>query len=498
VSPKSQDENYITALGLQKDPFSPVPDSLFYYSFDSFEQRLKVLKGLVQGTDLFVLVIGEPGSGKTTLLNRYLASIDTEWNSAMIRQDPGTVPDPSAVSPENGEYPAYILQDSANPVVIVDDAHQLPKKELEFLIHEAMVPGSKNKIKRLVLFGESNLFTAVTTLAAKLTVQTAINKIYLPGLTEAQTADYLQHRLAISGYSGEIPFNSSEIKNIHQTSGGYPGQINDIARQWLSKKYSGKKEGQKMLQKLSATPRSMIAWFAAAIIIILLAAFWLFSDRKPSIPKPADQKLTKTVFRKKIVQAPKLADRTVSPKIAAVTPPVKPAAEIKAPQTPEAKTPPKPPPPIQTDPPQKEKTLTPQPKISAPLQKDSQLPTRQQPAAKPAPRTPAPVIAKTAAREVHREKWLLSQDPAVYTVQIIGVSNEKSLLEFIKKHDLLKQSEMAYYKSSFKGKPWYQLLYGIYPTSQAARLAANNLPENIRQAGPWIRRLSAVQKAIGN
>ncbi len=80
----------MTALGLQKEPFSTEPDSLFYYSFDSFEQRLKVLHGLVQGKDLFVLVIGEPGSGKTTLLNRYLASTDTKWKSARILTDPET------------------------------------------------------------------------------------------------------------------------------------------------------------------------------------------------------------------------------------------------------------------------------------------------------------------------------------------------------------------------------------------------------------------------
>ena len=231
----------MTALGLQKDPFSPEPDSLFYYSFDSFEQRLKVLHGLVQGADLFVLVIGEPGSGKTTLLNRYLASTGTEWKSARIPAAPETASTQSSAPPEPRGYPVYILQDSAEPIVIVDDAHQLLQKELEFLIHEARVPGSSNKIKRLVLFGESDLYTTVTKLAASLSTQPAVNKIYLPGLTKNQTAEYLQHRLAIGGYSGELPFNSSVINRIHQTSGGYPGPINEIAHQWLSDKYSKKK-----------------------------------------------------------------------------------------------------------------------------------------------------------------------------------------------------------------------------------------------------------------
>ena len=72
------------------------------------------------------------------------------------------------------------------------------------------------------------------------------------------------------------------------------------------------------------------------------------------------------------------------------------------------------------------------------------------------------------------------------------------MLDFIEKHQLLKQKEIAYYESTFRGKPWFQLLYGLYPDRQAARLAANKLPENLRQAGPWIRSLAVVQKEIDN
>ena len=517
----------MTALGLQKDPFSPEPDSLFYYSFDSFEQRLNGLHELVLGTDLIVLVIGEPGSGKTTLLNRYLASTDREWKSARIHTDPETDSAQPSEPREHSGHPAYILQESADPIVIVDDAHQLLQRELDFLIHEALVSGSSNKIKRLVLFGESDLYTAVTKFAESLSAQPAVNKIYLPGLTETQTAEYLQHRLAIGGFSGEFPFNSSEINSIHQTSGGYPGPINETAHQWLNDKYSIKKEGQNMLQKLSGTSRRMVAWFGAGIIIILLAAFWFFSDSKHWTPKPPDQKLTKKVFRKKIVQS-------AIEKVAAIQTPIKPAAVIKTPikpsdaiktqQTSATKTTPEPPAPIKTVTPEKREPVAPGPIITAAQKTDSQPKITPQPAAKPTPKTesqpqtePQPAakptpktdsrpqtkpqsaikpLPQSAAREIRREKWLLSQNSTDYTIQIIGVSYEKSMLEFIKKNQLLKQNEIAYYESTFRGRPWYEALYGIYPTMQEAQLAANKLTGNIRQAGPWIRKLSEVQQEI--
>lgn len=252
-----------------------------------------------------------------------------------------------------------------------------------------------------------------------------------------------------------------------------------------------------MLKKLSATPLGIVAWIAAGVIIILPAALWLFSDRKPVTTKPLLQKLTKTVIRKKIVMGQQLADTVVTKKIAAVMTPVKTPAAMITQQNPAAETPTKPLSPNRIEAPQTENPDPPEPAITVPLEKDTQPKTSLQLAAKPAQIIPAPVMAKTAAAEVRREKWLLSQDAAAYTIQVVGVSHEKTMLEFIKNNRWLKENEFAYYKSTFRGKPWYQLLYGIYPTKLAAQIAANNLPENIRQAGPWIRGIAAVQKTIG-
>jgi len=513
----------MTALGLHKDPFSPEPDPLFYYSFDTFEQRLKVLQGLVQGTDLFVLVIGEPGSGKTTLLNRYLDSAAAQWQLARIHMDPATTSAQSSQPREPRTYPVYISADSANPIVIVDDAHQLPRKELDFLIHEALVPGSSNRIKRLVLFGESNLYTAVTELAESLSAQPAFNKIYLPGLTQSQTAEYLHHRLAIGGYPGEIPFDPATIRSIHRASGGYPGPINEIAHQWLTDKFSDKTERQTMLQILAGISRRRLAGLAAGIMVLLLAALWFFSDRQPATPPAPDRKLAKTVIRKNIVQPRISAAPAASEKAVAVKTPEKQPAAVKTPQPEETKFTAEPSapviaaPPEQAEPsapvitarPEQEETAALEPATAVAQKTDSQPKIVPPPAAKPTPKTdsqpttvrqpalkPGPVTPKAAARQIHREQWLLAQDAESYTIQIIGVSNEASMLDFINKNQLLKQNEIAYYESRRNGKPWYQALFGRYPTKQAARRAADKLPENIRRAGPWIRRLSEVQQAI--
>jgi DamX protein len=272
-----------------------------------------------------------------------------------------------------------------------------------------------------------------------------------------------------------------------------------------------------MLQTKSETSRGTVAWIAAGVIIIALAAaLWLFSGRKPSARKNSDQYLSKTVFRQKMPQNRKLAKTATTKNVISVKIPDKPAAETKSQQAsaaepltepqaqiefvqPEKEKAVAPAPlpesqaPIKLDQAEKEKAVTPEQVTTASLKKDSQPKTIPQQEAQP-----APVVPKSAAHEIQREKWLLSQDGRAYTVQIVGVSNEKSMLDFIKRNGMLKQNEMAFYESTFRGKPWFQLLYGIYPDKQTARLAANELPENIRQAGPWIRRMAAVQKAIEN
>jgi DamX protein len=103
---------------------------------------------------------------------------------------------------------------------------------------------------------------------------------------------------------------------------------------------------------------------------------------------------------------------------------------------------------------------------------------------------------KTEERIIHRETWLLSQESSRYTIQIMGVRDDALLFDFVNRNQLLEQNEIAYYQTTFQGRPWFQLLYGIYPSKRAAQSAADAFPPKIRKSSPWIRRLSGVQKAI--
>ena len=108
------------------------------------------------------------------------------------------------------------------------------------------------------------------------------------------------------------------------------------------------------------------------------------------------------------------------------------------------------------------------------------------------------VTRKTEKRSMHSEKWLLTQESSYYTIQLMGARKEALLFDFVARNKLLEQNEIAFYQTTYKDKPWFQLLYGVYTTKKDAQSAADYLPPKIRKSSPWIRRLSAVQKAIRN
>ena len=561
MSSKNQDRNYKTVLGLKKDPFSAEPDPAFYYAFESFEQRLGLFKDLVEGHDGLILVSGKSGSGKTTLVNRYLASSDLVWRPCRIRTRPGTASDRISERKGQHSHPAYIFQDSREPIAIVDNAHKLSQRQLKFLLREIQLSGSLLKIKRLVLLGETNLFAWVTNLAKTLSSEITINQIYLPGLAEAETETYLQYRMAVAGYVGRKLFDASVAKKIHHIAEGFPGPVNVAADQWLKENYSYSRKGRGIFRRIPGRPLFTFGWIAAGILIIFVAAFVFYPDRKSPLsllkdlkPGPKvyhgkiseDLKLAQNLFRQEIPPAdhpfqsrmkieitPPVEDKTVSSQPAFVvaekqeprketefSEPIKQLTKtetsIPVEEKPISSRPTMVLPEnrkalseaefggllplqtkIETPPPVGKESVPSQPIVTPSEQRELAEKTEPRPAEARLPQaTMENIIKKTEKRSIHSEKWLLSQEPNNYTIQIMGVRKEELLFDFVESAQWLEQNKIAFYQTTFKDKPWFQLLYGVYPTKNDAQLAADAFPPEIRKSSPWIRRLSGVQKAI--
>ena len=454
------------------DPFSARSDPVHYYSFTAFEQRLHILQRLVQGQDFLILVIGKVGSGKTVLLNRFLESTDENWRTCRIRTH---LSDPTAHRPyldNTNLHPAYILQENQIPIVLIDDAHRLNKTELKYLLQDALTPGGQRKLKRLILFCEPQILPTMDDISKALNSETAINKIYMSAVSRAETADYLWHRLSTAGFRGKNPFNSETVKKIHRASGGLPGRINEEAHKHLQKTNTSKRSITSFFQIKTLIPKRLLLWVVGGLAAVVLA-FWV---TRPNQSEP----ITRTgqpamsgreqIVKKKIKSAapsPVSISRSKGPRS---KPTIKSGSNTASPPIKKQKSRPEAAP---------NSTQSP-PEVSVIYKENAKIP-------------PEP---DTTRKHIYREKWLLRQNPSFYTIQIMGGRNEKALRQYVQANRDRYQGPMAYYKTIHKGNMWYPLLYGIYPTRKQALAAQRALPEDIQRLSPWIRKVSAVQKAV--
>ena len=132
----------------------------------------------------------------------------------------------------------------------------------------------------------------------------------------------------------------------------------------------------------------------------------------------------------------------------------------------------------------------------APVSADTGIAALQEPAAPAAADRQAVRSAgnQNQSGTPRREEWLLDQTGNRYMLQLLGTRYEDALLKFIERHK--PDGPLAYYRGIYKGKAWYVLLYGDYPSTQAAIDAIETLPNSISTNHPWPRTLKSIQAAI--
>jgi DamX protein len=258
---------------------------------------------------------------------------------------------------------------------------------------------------------------------------------------------------------------------IYKKSNGLPGRMNEHANRWLNNKYAPNLQKEGIFTLLRNLPLKALGWGVAAIAVVALGLFVF--NQMGSTPRTVSEKKVASarVFRAKI---PAVADVGTPGFINRVSPQLEETAP-RAVAEPREK-------PLVAEQPAALAKVPPQPV--------------QQPPVKPPPLKPKIPQKAAVKNTIYRENWLLDQEASFYTLQVLGVRNEESLLNFVKEHKLLLNQNVAYYKTTYKGKQWYPLLYGVYPTKSEAAEAVKELPEKIQKSIPWLRKMSAVQQEV--
>jgi general secretion pathway protein A len=239
---------YAKFFGLRQEPFSIAPDPRYLFMSERHREALAHLLYGLRGGGGFVLLTGEIGAGKTTVCRCFLEQIPKRCNFAYIFNPKLTVIELlKTVCDEFGipldpEHPRgetvkefldpineFLLKTHAvgqNNVLIIDEAQNLSSEVLEQLRLLTNLETSERKLLQIILIGQPELRDMLARPELEQLAQRVTARYHLNALSEAETVQYIRHRLGVAGFSGTVPFDRAARKRIHQLSRGVPRRIN--------------------------------------------------------------------------------------------------------------------------------------------------------------------------------------------------------------------------------------------------------------------------------
>lgn len=523
------DEAFLGHYQLSHDPFAPrVPGFKFFPA-----QRKPVLgqlHHLARYSQLLLVVTGPQGSGKTLLRQALVASTNKQSVQSVVVSARGAGDAAGvlrqvaqALNVEQAEIAPILAQvvqlalTGQEVYLLVDDAEQLDESALEVLME--LAAGAPEGRPHVFLFGESSLIAQLEALSLE---EERFHVIELQPYTEEETREYLEQRLEGAGRGIEL-FTADQISDIHESSDGWPGNINQVARDAMIEAMIASRSAVKRPSMGFNMPKKHVLAISA-VVVVAVAAAWLMPGRSkaPTTGAPANEQAQLPLGQgtpqpnggAPAVEFAGNSQPMPLPLVGNSQPVMRgPLAEAAGgitegddgvPVEGSSNTPPT----VTTTAPPEGVPAGPAPTPTAkPLPVPTQVATAKPvptapaaPAAKPAPAPAKPAAvatAKPAEKPVAATKaaggtWYAGQPTSNYVVQILGTSSEATAQNFVKEQG----GEYRYFKKVLNGKPLYVITYGNFSSRDAAVSAIKALPAKVQAGKPWPRTVASVQQEL--
>lgn len=236
---------YQEYYGLKEPPFDITPNPRFlFYSAKHREAFNHLLYGIRERKG-FVQLTGEVGAGKTTLCRAMLEQLDGHYSTALILNpvmDADQLMKAIAMEfdlPTKGldrlETLAAINQhllglagQGREAVLIIDEAQDLTDELLEQVRLLSNLETDERKLLQIVLMGQPELRARLNNPRLRQLRQRITVRFHLPPLSRFEIAQYIQHRLEVSGAQGGPYFTRPALWRVHRYSGGIPRLVNAV------------------------------------------------------------------------------------------------------------------------------------------------------------------------------------------------------------------------------------------------------------------------------
>lgn len=246
---------YGAHFGLQQMPFSITPDPAYLYLSPRHQEALG---HLLYGTGQyggFVQLTGEVGTGKTTVIRALLAQPIDDVDVAMVHHprlsereflasicdELGIANTPDATLKQLIDaLTRHLLASHAagrRTVLIIDEAQNLDPVVLEQVRLLTNLETHTEKLLRIMLVGQPELNDLLARPDLRQLAQRITARFHLTPLAEAETAEYVRHRLRVAGVQHPL-FTAEALSRLHHESEGVPRLINVIADRALMGAYA--------------------------------------------------------------------------------------------------------------------------------------------------------------------------------------------------------------------------------------------------------------------
>jgi MSHA biogenesis protein MshM len=303
---------YLEHFGLYEPPFRITPVTEFFFSGANRGEILDALIYSLSEVEGIIKVSGEVGSGKTMLCRMLLERMPKHIESIYLAN-------PSQSREEmlyaiadalglciDGERIGSIMHNIRNKldekaregkrvVVLVDEAHAMPPDTLEELRLLYNLQAGSSKLLQIVLFGQPELNAKLDQPNMRQLKDRIVHHFRMQPLSRNILESYLMFRMRAAGYHGPDIFSPDAVKLIASASSGLMRRVNILADKSLLSAFVEGTHGVKIRHVQAAIRDSelkparflpdkklLMESAAAALLLISLTAWWM--PDKPQTP----------------------------------------------------------------------------------------------------------------------------------------------------------------------------------------------------------------------
>lgn len=236
---------------LSGQPFKLNPDPKFFYGSRSHNKAMAYLHYGLRQAEGFIVITGEIGAGKSMLISHLLDQLDRSRIAAAHLLTPNLKPEDllshilSAfrIEPANEGKAAYLeafedylfdqLNHGRRVLLIVDEAQNLPVETLEELRILSNMDYDGTPLFQVFLVGQPDFRPVLAGSNMEQLRQRIIASYHLEPLSQDETKDYVEHRLAVVGWNLDPEFTDNAFVAIFNATGGVPRRINKLCNRLL-------------------------------------------------------------------------------------------------------------------------------------------------------------------------------------------------------------------------------------------------------------------------